>query len=182
VNLSRIFTVLTFASLPVVAFASGCSGGSSGGGSSSGGNSSGGTGIPTTRGGTGTGGGTGTSSGGTGSSADSGTTDAQCQEMTSAENCVACCADLHGPSYLTFIDAILGCECSADGGLGTCQAQCANEYCAKQNPKQGDACDLCLIDSLVADAGGQCLGPVSQICSPGGPCDGYLGCANGCHR
>jgi hypothetical protein len=179
VNLSRIFTVLTFASLPVVAFASGCSSGSSGGGSSSGGNSSGGTsggtGHPVT----------GTTSGGSGTTgdntaADSGVTDAQCQEMTSSEACVACCADLHAGSYLAFIDAIVACECSADGGLGMCQSQCANEYCQKKNPTQGDNCDVCLIDSLVAEAGGQCVGPVSEKCPPGGPCDAYLGCANGC--
>jgi hypothetical protein len=177
VKLSRIFTVLTFVSLPVTAFASGCSGGSGGGGSSSSG------GGPVVGGGPGGTGGTGSGATSIDSGAgigDGGPTDAQCQRLSPGESCVSCCADLHANSYLAFINAIVRCECSADGGMGICQAQCATEYCAMKNPTSGDACDTCLTTSLEVDAGGQCLTPVSDACGAGGPCDAYLGCANGC--
>jgi hypothetical protein len=172
-NSTRILTVLGFTILPATVYGSGCSSG----------DDSGGGGPVTTEAGSRPIDGSipsGDGAAGGGMEGAAMVTDMQCQSMTPTSSCITCCANLHSGSYLTFINAIVACECTSEAGTGVCQSQCATEYCNMMNPTPGDACDNCLSASLEADAGGRCLVPVANACPMGGPCDAYLLCANGC--
>jgi hypothetical protein len=122
----------------------------------------------------------GSSGGSSGGSTDAGSpmTDAQCNALAT-QQCVDCCVANHQSSYVAFIDAYLNCACTSPG---VCKTSCATTFCAAtpSSPATGTACDSCLLDSVAADAGGQCLTPLRTACPSGGVCDPFLACDVGC--
>ena len=114
-------------------------------------------------------------SGSSGSS--SGAPDGECQQ--SAASCGECCATVHNAGYTQYLNAALACEC---GASGVCQTQCASSVCmlTPSAPSPGDACSVCLDNSLAADAGAACIAAVTPACSFGSACAAYLACLDGC--
>jgi hypothetical protein len=105
--------------------------------------------------------------------------DAACAAATTAVACDNCCYNDHVAGYDTFLQAALGCACSATGG---CATVCAASACASPTvpPSPGDACDVCINQSLGYDDGGAaCLPTVENACAASADCLALFG-PSGC--
>jgi hypothetical protein len=187
--------------VPVFAYGSGCSSGSThGGGSGStlGGSGSGsgepgsdmgstsgnGGSGPESSSGSSSGSGSGTSGGGT--AADAGPTDSTCAAQSSNTSCQQCCTQLHPAGVQTFLGALLTCACGVPdaGPAGNCASACAASACAARptSPSPGDACYTCLSGDLEAANGGvgACDQTILNACSNDSNCRSFAGCVQPC--
>jgi hypothetical protein len=198
---SKILGAIFFAALPLSFYGVGCSSSSGGGFTGDGGasSSSGASGSSSghagsSSGSSGSSSGVSSSGSSSGSSGDDGggVTDAQCQMMTGMAadgntNCADCCLTNHKMGAATFFGARDACICSAEGGMGVCQTQCATELCAAM-PKSsvmGDACYNCVDMALggMDAAMPACVMAVDTACMADPDClalFGNTGCLSGC--
>jgi hypothetical protein len=95
-----------------------------------------------------------------------------------------CCQSIHTAGIQQLVMDVKACAC---GASGACQTQCATEYCMTgMVTTQGDACDMCIQNSLIMTAadGGLSMGPcytqVLGACQGNTDCTAYLNCSQGC--
>ncbi len=153
--------------IPMMAYGSGCSSGSTGSGT-----------------GTVHGGGDGSAPvmGGEGDAGQNGPTDMTCAGQSTNTSCQQCCAQVHSSGYQTFASALLACAC---GNTGGCGSACATSACAQSPsaPASGDACETCLNTDVLTPADGgaaPCDRPIVNACGADPNCAAFAACVRPC--
>jgi hypothetical protein len=108
-----------------------------------------------------------------GSTADSGGggNDLACGQLSTLQACQQCCLADHKPGYKTYAQTLESCACT---NPGTCQSQCATEYCVQKPTSGNDPCAACLSGSLMQGSGA-CYTPVSTACQADLDCSTLFG-------
>jgi len=89
-----------------------------------------------------------------------------CTKMTSAVNCETCCIGMYPQGYMTYLNAVVACECVSPA---TCFSQCETTLCKEADAEFTPACQECLNLSL-GPPDAACTAPVSSNCSSDPSC------------